>query len=58
MHIANEIDSDLHETKQLSTSNIYIYIHTYIYIYIYIYMEIFIKKESFVAFQNLLKIDR
>ena len=56
MHIANEIDNDLHETKQLSASNIYIYI--YIHIYIYIYMDIFIKKASFVTFQNLLKIDR
>ena len=73
MHIANEIDNVLHETKELSTSNIYIYIYMYIYIYIlylyyiylyilyiyiYIYMSMFIKKASSVTFQNLLKIDR
>ena len=71
MHIANEIDNVLHETKELSTSNIYIYIYIYIYyiyiisiyiysiyIYIYIYMSMFIKKASSVTFQNLLKIDR
>ena len=29
MHITNEIDNVLHETKQLSNSDIYIYIYIY-----------------------------
>ena len=40
MTITNEIDNILHQTKQLSNSDMYIYIYIYIcniYIYIYIY---------------------
>ena len=42
MPITNEIDNILHETKQLSNSDIYIYIYIDIDIYIYIDIDIYI----------------